>query len=254
MRSGFTTNKRFFADAGVPRGTLRFYSFMVMVLLLFFWSSPLLLIAEEGGGSTSGTSSKVEGILEEHGYSESDIQGVLNVFLGAQNKGVPGDMLVPRVQEGVAKGVPAPRLVGALKRDIDYLMNARRLFAEAEAEGVFLSRESQWKRAANMLAAGFGSDELGRLIQICREDPDKFRPISLLYASLSTWGLSKEDGLSVAEALVSSAIPSEEYEGILDLYRAARRERIRPEELTERIAARAGSSESVEELERVILR
>jgi len=253
MGNGFTTKKRFFADAGVPQGTLRYYSFMVMVLLLYFWSSPLLLTAEEDQAA-SAVSRRVEGILEEHGYSESGIQGVLNVFLGAENKGVPGDMLVPRVQEGVAKGVPASRLQGVLKRDIDYLMSARRLFAEAEAEGVFLSRESQWKRAANMLAAGFDSDELGRLIQICKENPDKFRPISLLYASLSTWGLSNKDGLSVAEALVSSAIPTEEYEGILDLYRTARRERIRPEELTERIAARAGSSESVEELERMILR
>ncbi|MFO7731252.1 MAG: hypothetical protein R6V86_10870 [Spirochaetia bacterium] len=263
MRSSdFTAEKKVFADAWVPRGTLRFYSFMVIAVILFFWSSPLLLTAEEEGvassssvasGTASGAILKVEGILEEYGYSESDIQGVLKVFLGAENKGVPGAMLVPRVQEGVAKGVPALRLQGALKRDIDYLMSARRLFAEAEAEEVFLNRESQWKRAANMLAADFGSDELGRLIQICREDPDKFRPISLLYASLSTWGLSKEDGLAVAEALVSSAIPAEEYEGILDLYRNARRERIRPEELTDRITERAGSSVSVEELERMIL-
>jgi len=221
----------------------------------------LLSAQEEGGATASSTSfsvssrasSKVEGILREHGYSESDMQGVLKVFRGAEKGGLPGDMLVPRVQEGVAKGVPAPRLQAALKKDIDYLMSARRLFAEAEAEEVFLNREGQWKRAANMLAAGFGSDELATLIQICKVDPEKFRPISLLYASLSTWGLSKEDGLLVTKALVSSSISTEEYEGILDLYRTARRERIRPEELTKRIAARAGSSKSVEELKRMIL-
>ena len=261
MRSGFNTKKIFSADAGVPQGTLRCYSFVVIAVLLFFWSSPLLLTAEEEGSSASGTSfsafsgasSKVEGILEEHGYTRTEIQSVLNSFELAESKDIPGDMLVPRVQEGVAKGVPVPRLQMALKNDIEYLMSARRLFAEAEAEEVFLNREDQWKRAANMLAAGFGSDELANLIQICKVDPEKFRPLSLLYASLSTWGLSKEDGLLVTKALVSSSISTEEYEGILDLYRTARRERIRPEELTERIATQAGSSKSVEELKRVIL-
>lgn len=262
MRSGFNIQKKIVADSRVPSGTLRFFSCIGIAVLLFFWSSPLLLRAQEQGGAeasstysaSSGANSKVEGILREHGYSERDVQGVLEVFLGAKKEGISGDMLVPRVQEGVAKTVPAPRLQAALKRDIDYLLSARRLFAEAGAEEVFLNRKSQWKRAANMLAAGFGSDELGSLLQICKENPEKFRPISLLYASLSTWGLSKADGLTVAEALVSSAIPIAEYEGILDLYRTARRERIRPEELTERIAAYAGSSESVEELERMILR
>jgi len=252
MRSSFTTNENLFADAGVPQGTLRCYSFVVIAVLLFFWSSPLLLSAEEEE-AFSAESRRVEGILEDHGYTRTEIQSVLNSFELAESKDIPGDMLVPRVQEGVAKGVPVPRLQMALKNDIEYLMSARRLFAEAEAETVFMNQESQWKRAANMLAAGFGSDELIILIEICKKNPEKFRPISFLYASLSTWGLSKEDGLAVAEALISSAIPTAEYEGILDLYRTARRERIRPEELTERIAARASSSESVEELERMIL-
>jgi hypothetical protein len=249
MRSSFTTEKKLCADAWVPQGTLRYYSFIGILALLLFWSSPLLLSAEEdGGAAASGASSKVEAILEEHGYARTEVQGVLNSFELAESRDIPGDMLVPCVQEGVAKGVPAPRLQVALKNDIEYLMSARRLFAEAEAETVFLNRESQWKRAANMLAAGYGSDELTILIQICKKNPEKFRPISFLYASLSIWGLSKEDGLSVADALVSSAIPTAEYEGILDLYRSARRE-----ELTERIVAQAGSSESVEELERMIL-
>src|SRR6056297_691175 len=262
MRSSFSIEKKLFADQRVPQGTLRCYSLVVIAVLLFFWSSPLLLSAEEAGGAaasstsfsaSSGATSKVESILREHRYSELDMQGVLKVFREAEKGGLPGEMLVPRVQEGVAKAVPASRLQAALKRDIDYLLSAQRLFAEAEAEEVFLNREDQWKRAANMLAAGFGSDELANLIQICKVDPEKFRPLSLLYASLSTWGLSKEDGLLVTKALVSSSISTEEYEGILDLYRTARRERIRPEELTERIATQAGSSKSVEELERLIL-
>ena len=262
MRSSFSIEKKVFADPGVPQGTLRCYSLVVIAVLLFFWSSPLLFSAEEAGGAaasstsfsaSSGAISKVEGILREHGYSELDMQGVLKVFREAEKGGLPGEMLVPRVQEGVAKAVPASRLQAALKRDIDYLMSAQRLFAEAEAEEVFLNREGQWKRAANMLAAGFGSEELAKLIQICKENPEKFRPISFLYASLSSWGLSEADGLLVAEALVSSSIPTEEYEGILDLYRTARRERIRPEELSRRIAVSAGSSEGVDELERMIL-
>jgi len=252
MRSSFTTNENLFADAGVPQGTLRCYSFVVIAVLLFFWSSPLLLSAEEEE-AFSAESRRVEGILEDHGYTRTEIGGVLSIFEMAESQDIPGDMLVPRVQEGVAKGVPASSLQAALKRDVDYLINAQRLFAQAESEEVFLNREGEWKRAANMLAAGFGSEELAKLIQICKENPEKFRPISFLYASLSSWGLSEADGLLVAEALVSSSIPTEEYEGILDLYRTARRERIRPEELSRRIAVSAGSSEGVDELERMIL-
>ena len=119
---------------------------------------------------------------------------------------------------------------------------------------MLLADTARWQRAANMLAAGFGPEELAALGRMCISVPEEFRPLSVLYASLVHWGLPAGTTLSVAEALVESPLPADEYEALTNLYRSARRYRISPEELSTRIIAEANRAATIEELERRILR
>jgi hypothetical protein len=101
-----------------------------------------------------------------------------------------------------------------------------------------------------MLAAGVALSHLERLIEICKHAVHEFRAVSTLFVSLDTWGLASSEALRVAEAFVQSPIPSEDYGPVTDIYRTARRRRIPPGTVTERIVAQARNVRSIEALER----
>ena len=259
MRQTFLKNESNTA-ARVSEGTRR----LLLFILLFFLCSSFALRAEQEHGAkeekqaerqeSDRIEEQVVRVLEEKGYSSESAKEVGEFFADLEEKNIPGELLFSRVQEGAAKRVPIPRLIAVLEKDREYLQRARELFRKSGKTDLFLSRKAQWQRAANMLAAGFEDEVVRELIRLSAPAPEKFRPVSLLFVSLSQWGLSRENGLRVAEALVVSNIPPNEYEGVIELYRSARRKRMRPSELTDRIVSTTGKVDSLKELERVILR
>ncbi|MFP4180612.1 MAG: hypothetical protein ACLFSA_11215 [Spirochaetaceae bacterium] len=254
------TDYKLFSAAGPLKRTLRFFSpiiiFLAAMLVLLLWvSNPLGADEKEGfsGTSSAEAAERVKESLKETGYSPEDVQKVLDVYAQAESEKIPLELLMSRVQEGAAKGVAAGRLASALERDIDNLRVARNLLEEVEGGDALVGKREQWQRAANMRAAGMDDEEIQSLAYICREKPEAFRHSTILYVSLTKWGLSKEETLDVTAALVYSSIPSEEYEGVLELYRKAQRERMRPEVLSERLVEQLTSADSIEQIEERIL-
>jgi hypothetical protein len=239
-------------DRGVRHRILRSALLISCALFLSVLVTPVSAGAEDVFAGED-TVSRVRHLMQEAGYARPDIQLVTGVFTHAESSDIPPRMLLPRVQEGIAKGVPPERMVTALEKDLTHLKEARGLITSVEGGRVLLEDRAQWQRAANMLAAGYTEDEVGELVRLCAGEPSEFRQVSILYVSLDKWGLPREEILSVAEALISSPISSGEYEGVVDLYRRARRQRIRPEVLTERIVSEARNAVTVEELRRRIL-
>ncbi len=231
----------------VPKGTLMRYCSLATALF-FLLCFPLSLAAEDNK-----VTGLVETLLEESSYEESAVTRLTDLLQQAEQKEIPAEMLIPRMQEGIAKGVPSSRLEYALQRDINNLKRARLIIESAGGEESFFERQSQWKRAANLLAGGFEEERLKTLVELCTDEPKEFRPVSLLYVSLTSWGLRASEAIDVSRALIASSIPSEEYEAVVNMYRKARRERISPEELSSRILQSAGRSRSIDELERLIL-
>ncbi|MFO7849726.1 MAG: hypothetical protein R6V67_07175 [Spirochaetia bacterium] len=249
-----------FPAAGTLRRTLRFFSpiiifLIVMFLLLMCVTNPLA--ADEGNdfsGAASGDAvEKAEEILLQGGYSAGEAEAVLETLREAEAVEIPGEVLLSRVQEGVAKGAAAGRLAAALEQDIRTFREVRSFLEEVEGGDNIVESREQWQRAANMYTAGIEKEHIQSLAYICRERPEAFRRSTLLYVSITKWGLSKEKSQDVVAALVESSLPIDEYEGILELYRRAQRQRIKPEVLTERIVSQVKNAGSIEQLEKRIL-
>ena len=81
-----------------------------------------------------------------------------------------------------------------------------------------------------------------------------FRGASVLYISLVEWGLSEYAVIQVIGALVESEIPHSEYGGVIELFRVARRQRVGPDVIVERIVSAAPHTGSINELSNKILR
>ncbi len=226
------------------------FSFLIFFVLL----RPPCLWAEQVDTSSFGPTQTVKGILIDNGYTEKESSVIAEILDYAGSVGIPGELLIPRVREGVAKRVSVPRLERALSNDIENLRTARSLFEQFSKAEEFIGETARWKRAANMLAAGMDPQELYTLVEACSTKPDDFRSASVLYVSLFEWGLTEDSAKRVVESLVLSEIHKSEYEGVIELFRVARRQRLRPEELVGRIVSAAPHSRSIDELSNKILR
>ena len=96
-----------------------------LILIGFIWSPGLLCATDLGTVDALSVSpqtlTQVKSRLQSSGYSEDDINKVVQTLEEAAQLGIPPHSLLGRVQEGVAKRVPAARLPAALHPDIEYL-------------------------------------------------------------------------------------------------------------------------------------
>lgn len=243
--------------SNVPR---RLVLLLVVCFMLFL---PVLAHAQEirsenGGLRDRGEPgvelpSSIQAILEASDYSKSEIFGLQEIFKEALELSIPAVLLVPKLQEGIAKGIPAARLSQALKRDLEYLDQARRLIERLEGADELIQRDAVWQRTAHMLLAGVEESEVASLLEICVDTPSVYRAASILYVSLKKWGLTKQENMDLIEAVVRSPIPPDEYIGMIDLFRLARARRIDPDELITRIQSHAPFTENIQDLHRRII-
>lgn len=230
----------------------------ILIVFVFMCTPGLLTAADESGADALDVSvetlTQLKSRLHKSGYSNDEIGSVVQTLANAEQKGIPARILLGRVQEGVAKDIAADRLIFALRSDIKNLEQARLIFNELENGSLLLAATARWQRAANMLAAGVAPEELAALGRVCIPFPEKFRPASVLYASLMNWGLASDTTFSVVQALIKSELSVAEYEGILNLYSSARRSRVSPEEVSRRIITESEKAADIEELKHRILR
>ncbi len=194
----------------------------------------------------------VESALERSGYSQTHKHSIITFFAEAEQSEIPTDLLLPKLEEGIAKGIPAPRVLGALMKEADNLLRTRALMLRSEEGRMLLVDPASWARAANLLSVGVAEDEIEQLIALCDARIEGFRPASYLYVAVMEWGLSGDTSLDLIGALLSSSIPLDSYMGVMDLLTIGRRRRIAPEELVQRIQQHLGRAKSIKELEKWI--
>ncbi len=190
--------------------------------------------------------------LEKSRYSDSQKASIISFFAETDRADIPVELLVPKLEEGIAKRVSAQRVLDALKRERDGLLNARALILRVEGgEGVLADRAS-WARTANLLAGGVSETEIEGLILLCHSRVGDFRPATYLYVALREWGLGQAPSFSLISALLSSSISADSFMGVMDLLATGRRRRIAPEELVQRIEEHLKQVKTIEELEKWI--
>lgn len=227
--------------AGNFKGFPRF-PLLVHIILLFLMAGAL----ESFGGN-------VDSLLSKTSYSETQKKMISDLFSEALSEDVPVELLLPRLEEGIAKRVSGNLLLKVLQADFCRLKEARAIILET-IEGMDINRETGvWARTANLLAKDISAEELKALVYSSRLRWQDYREATSLYVSLLKWGLDRESALAVTEALLAASIPRESFKGLIDIFVKGRRLRISPEELCGRIIGQIGRVDSLENLERRIL-
>jgi len=194
----------------------------------------------------------VESALARSGYSEAQKDSIVTFFEETEDSDIPAELLLPKLEEGIAKGIPAPRVLGALRREAENLRRTRALMLRSDGGELLLADPASWARTANLLAVGVPEEEIGELIALCNRRIEGFRPATYLYVAVLEWGLAREPALDLIGALLASSIPPENYMGVMDLLASGRRRRIAPEELVQRIQRHLDHVNSIKELEKWI--
>lgn len=227
----------------MSRSSMRRFLLMPFAVLLFF---PLPVAALED---------EVEDLLSRADYSGSVEARVESVFERADSDDVPAELLVPRLAEGVAKGVPGSRVAEVLDGRLDVLLSARRIFRDngvAVAGGQSGSR-GLWSAAALLLWDDSPEEHLARLARESNGRRPALRESFSLYASLIDWGLSRPQAVELGVAALSSDLDVDDYPGIVRILTEARRQRIPIPQAIERLTDEIPQSGSLSGLrERVI--
>lgn len=192
-------------------------------------------------------------IMDQTGFSIAERNAIRDVFHDAADSGIPLELLVSRVQEGVSKRVGPPRIESALTADVDQLLHAREI-AHTVPGGIDLLREpSRWARARTVIQAGYASDEFRDLVEVTVDQPERFRSAAVLFISLRDWGLNQPATISIVDAAVRSGLPPQDYPGIAEILAAGRRQRVRPREMVDRIVSALQTSDTLSAVRRRVL-
>jgi len=175
-------------------------------------------------------------------------------FRQAELQGIPVPLLLPRLEEGIAKKVPAARLEEALRRQARLLLEARALLVETPGGDALLSDPASWARTANLLSGALPAAEVRLLARYCARRPADYRPATSLYLSLVEWGLDRGRAQELLRALLDSRLSGESFPVVMEVLVEGRRQRLAPEELVRRLLLRLPEAASAEELKRRILR
>jgi hypothetical protein len=190
----------------------------------------------------------LEAVLSRSGYSPEAREEIRKQFADAESREVPVELLLPRLEEGIAKKVPAGRLMSVLRREQELLLDARRLLLELEGGARLAEDRVSWARAANLLAAGYAREEVRDLAQAALARPEDFRAAASLYVSLRDWGLPSTPALDIARALLASPIPGRRFPGIMEIFVEGRRLRLPPDTMSSRLLTHLPQVKTIEEL------
>ena len=229
---------------GKPRGDLRGFprpAFLCMCLLavLFF---PVRVNADDFSQA-----------LRKSPYTEQQRNSLGMLFAEAVEKNIPQELLVPRLEEGIAKKVPYPRLVRALRDELNRLEQARDILLGVEAGRVLAADVASWARTANLLALGVTAREIRYLAGASIGRWGDYRDATVLFVSLIDWGIDREAALALAGAALESPLEGGSFVGIMDLLVTGRRLRLDPERLARIMVRELPSVRDIEDLEERVL-
>jgi hypothetical protein len=195
----------------------------------------------------------LDSTLAKSGYSSTEKQTIQSVFTQADHAGVPRDFLLPRLAEGIAKGVPFAQTAQVLTNALAWLEKAKALM-ESTAEGrALVSDPASWSLSATLLETGAGEQEIQMLESAAQGKSASYRMAGFLHASLVSWGLPRPLSLQVAVAALRSVVSPEQYLGIVNVFEQGRQKRISPERLAERVVEALKTAKDLEDVKRAVL-
>jgi len=195
----------------------------------------------------------LQSVLNKARFTAGERAAIEKQFQDAEAQGIPPGLLLPRLEEGTAKKVPAPRLLDALRREVERLLQARTLLEGFASGPRLLADPAAWARTANLLAGGLSAEEVRELAALCAERPETFRPASALYVSLRQWGLDRSEAAALLRGLQAAGFPGDSFAGIMEILIKGRAQRVPPGALVGRLLEALPRTQDLDELERRVL-
>lgn len=226
-------------------GTRTGFPWIVLLYVIFSWLTIYPRASVFGDN--------IQSVLQKSGYSQSQREAINRVIVEAEKDGIPQELLLPRLEEGIAKKVAGEKMLEALRDDIRRLREAREILMEVEGGWTLIEDRSSWARTANLLAGGASPQEVKQIAASSRNRWKDYRSATYLFFSLIQWGLAREISLKLTMAVLQSSITGEEFPGILDLLVEGRRLRIQPETVAERIRNVLPEIKTLEELKEIVI-
>ena len=220
-------------------------------LLVLFFGLAVVAYGEESRGTTS---DGIAGALAHSGFSAASESVISELVLQAAADGIPSELLLPRVQEGVSKGVDAELVIDALSEEILYLTTSRDIIRRLPDGELILDDTSNWFRAANFLKSGQSEEALFLVAQVSAVKPDAFRPATLLFLSISEWGIEPDSALALVEAVVASNVDPQAYPEVTGLLSDAQRSRLDLTAAARQIAEQLRDGKSLRQIARILRR
>ncbi len=221
---------------------------LLFALLLLI---PLTGYSEDAYGAVN---SEVAEVLR-HARIDSASEIVIGkLFLEAESVGISSELLLPRLQEGVSKSVDASLVIEALRSEITYLTAARDIVRRDPEGALLLEDQSNWFRAANFLRAGQSEATLLVLTRACAGRPECFRPATLLYLSISEWGIEEALSLELVRAVVVSNLHPTAYPEVTALLSDVQRAHMDLPAAVSQIARYLRDGRSLRQIARILRR
>ena len=227
---------------------------IVFPFLIMFW----FLV---GSLLPAGTwDAQVNNALQRSSYSQQEKHQVQTLFTQAEDQQAPVELLINRLDEGVAKQVPAQLLQNALQQELESFTAAKNIVStylnKREAERI-IADTAVWSRIATLYRQGISQHDLGELIKVfnkqtVKEKWNNFRYGGGLLIALRQWGVTPESSLAVVKALALSSIAGDEYRRVIDLFNSALANRISSDAMAQRIIEAAPRSRTMSILERQV--
>jgi hypothetical protein len=196
----------------------------------------------------------LEAALARSRYSAEQQKRIEEQFREAAALGIPVSLLLPRLEEGIAKRVPAPRMAEVLRGQVELLLQARGLLASVPGGEALQADTAAWARTANLLAGALPAAEVRLLAGFCTRRLADYRPATSLYLSLLEWGLGREQSQGLLQALLESRFSGASFPGVMEILVEGRRQRLAAEELARRLLLHIPETTTMEELKRRTLR
>jgi hypothetical protein len=213
---------------------------------LLFLFCIVLCVASAGAQS-------VESIANDHDLSAREREQILAVFEHARELDIPSEFLLPRLQEGLRKRVPPPRLAAALTQDLERLRSARVLLRRSSDGRELLQDRASWARTANLLRYPLSEREVEVLVDAADGDPGSYRSGSALYVQLREWGVEEIQSAALTKAALESDLPESEYPGILEILVRGRQDQLAVDRIVERLVIVLPNAQRLRTVERTVL-
>lgn len=192
-------------------------------------------------------------VLEQSSYTDKQKEIIRLVFEEAEAQGIPSELILPRLEEGIAKKVPVNRLIKVLTKEIECLVQAHDLLLSVDPDLVLSETPSIWLRTGILFSKHIPAETVRAIAGACMSRWEDYRDATVLYLSLTQWGLKSSEALMIVDSVLKSAIPGPDFIGIITIFIRGRSMNISPEEIITRMKEVINDIDSIETLEEKIL-